>query len=244
MSQGVLQRIDRRGFLVAAAIAIEASSQAIAQTLISDTPSSDVGFARPSFEELTKVLPLVHRTQPDSTRYRSDAPAVVTPDWRRSLLVGERSILMRRDGATHRIRYCTKDGLLDRDGYAMACFLLRDVKAGKLTVMDPGLLDLLCGMQRWAQFNGYEALIQLLSGFRSKGTNDALLAEGAAMNSLHLVGKAADIVIEGFDGAKLGAMAKVFNAEGGTGIYINRGFAHIDTGASRSWISESRRKAS
>lgn len=159
-------------------------------------------------------------------------------DWRAYLLQGERSILMRRGGAAQTVRYCTKDGLLDMAGYQEACMLLRDVKAGKMMAMDPRLLDVLCGMQRWMDYNGRSSVIEITSGFRTLATNGA--SEGAAKNSMHLVGKAADIVIPGVSSAVLGAMAKQFNGAGGVGIYLNRGFVHVDTGAARIWISSAR----
>jgi len=147
---------------------------------------------------------------------------------------------MRRDGAAQRVRYCTADGQLDREGYGIACLLLRDVQAGRLCPIDPRLLDILCGLERWAEYNGRSSVIQLLSGFRTLATNRA--TEGAAMNSMHLYGRAADIVFEGMQSGLLGAMVRTFNDQGGTGIYLNRGFVHVDTGAARSWVSMARSK--
>jgi len=138
------------------------------------------------------------------------------------------------------VRYCTADGHLDREGYGIACLLLRDVRAGKMCPIDPRLLDILCGLQRWAEYNDRSAVIQLLSGFRTLATSSS--TEGAAMNSMHLYGRAADIVFEGMPSGLLGAMVRSFNDQGGTGIYLNRGFVHVDTGAARSWVSTERSK--
>lgn len=234
-----VQRVDRRGFLAAAA-AMLASSHATAQTFISGTPASDVGFDRmPASQVAEPQQPI------PSAAHAAPAPAAQAApptDWRQLLLAGERSVLVRRDGGPlSRVRYCTSDGMLDRDGYAKLCLLLRDVKAGKLYAMDPRLLDVLCGLQRWGEANGRDAAINLLSGFRTLQTNSAL--EGAALNSMHLYGRAADIVLEGFSSGLLGAMVRQFNPKGGSGIYLNRGFVHVDTGAARSWVStESRRR--
>lgn len=242
----LVQRLDRRGFLAFAAAAVAASSGAHAQTLISGTPESDSGHLRASLDraqadEEARALAELQKSQAASQW--SLAPAQVSADWRQLLLRGERAITMRRDGgALLRVRYCTQDGLLDREGYALACYMLRDVRAGRLAAMDPGLLDLLCGMQRWAQHNGYQADINALSGFRTLQTNQG--TEGAAQNSLHLYAKAADVVIEGFSGTRLGAMAKQFNVTGGNGIYVNRSFVHVDTGSSRTWISNSVKRRS
>jgi uncharacterized protein YcbK (DUF882 family) len=57
---------------------------------------------------------------------------------------------------------------------------------------------------------------------------------------MHLYGKAADIVIEGVSSAAMGAMARQFNVNGGTGIYVNRGFVHVDSGAARTWTSRAK----
>ncbi len=238
MGLDVLQRLDRRGFLAAAAAAVAASTgPAFGQTLIQDTPSSDVGFTRGDVRSDAYAV----RAQPAQLVSAVQPQLSVTTeplDWRKHLIAGERSILMRRDGAAQRVRYCTADGQLDREGYAIACTLLRDVRAGKLYPIDPRLLDILCGLQRWAEYNGRSAVIQLLSGFRTLATNNAL--EGAAMNSMHLYGRAADIVFEGIPSGLLGAMVRSFNDKGGTGIYLNRGFVHVDTGAARSWVSTAR----
>lgn len=240
MSVNVLQRLDRRGFLAAAAAMVASSAgSALGQTLIQDTPSSDGGYSRAeagaSAYTRAGMQPLAQQ-QPAS---QAAAPVRLTleqqSDWRKYLLAGERTIIMRRDGSAQRVRYCLADGSLDRDGYGLACTMLRDVQAGKLYPMDPRLLDILCGLQRWAEYNGRSSVIQLLSGFRTAKTNSD--TEGAALNSMHLYGRAADVVFEGLSSGLMGAMIRAFNTQGGNGIYLNRGFVHVDTGAARSWVS-------
>lgn len=241
MGLDVLQRLDRRSFLAAAAAAVAASAgPAFGQTLIQDTPSSDVGFVRDQGATSTSAGAMQPAHQPTPQAPMNHVQSVGQLDWRKYLISGERSILMRRDGAAQRVRYCTADGQLDREGYGIACLLLRDVRAGKMFPIDPRLLDILCGLQRWAEFNGRSAVIQLLSGFRTLATNGS--TEGAAKNSMHLYGRAADIVFEGMPSGLLGAMVRSFNDQGGTGIYLNRGFVHVDTGAARSWVSTERSK--
>ncbi len=156
-------------------------------------------------------------------------------DWRDVLLAGDRSILMRRDGPAVRVRYGNSDGSLDRDGYFAACHLLRDVRAQRTVQIDPELLDVLCGIQRWMEFNGNLPTIEITSGFRTLKTNDS--SEGAARQSMHLYGKAADIIVPGASSSMIGSMVRRFNDEGGTGIYPGRQFVHIDTGAARTWVS-------
>lgn len=226
----LVQSLDRRGFLAVAAAIVAAShaSGAGAQTLIADTPAMDTGVGREAASEAAPAL--VHRAA---------SPVAQPIDWKASLLHGDRSIVVRRDGGPVRVRYCTKDGLLDREGYAHACYLMRDVRAGKMFTMDPRLLDVLCGIQRWGEHNGKSSVFRISSGFRSRETNDR--TEGAARNSLHLYGRAVDIIPEGFSSGLLGAMVREFNDRGGTGIYLARGFVHVDTGAARTWVSTGRR---
>ena len=76
--------------------------------------------------------------------------------------------------------------------------------------------------------------LQIHSGYRTRATNGKL--EGAALNSRHLVGKAADITVPGVSNVRLAGMASLLGM-GGTGLYPGRGFVHVDTGDERIWIS-------
>jgi uncharacterized protein YcbK (DUF882 family) len=142
--------------------------------------------------------------------------------------------LARDDGRAEQIRYVLHDGTLDRDGYARACFLLRDVRANKLFPMDPALLDLMCGIQRWGEFYGKSSVYRLTSGYRTVATN--LATEGAKQNSQHPLGKAGDGFLEGIPIRQSAAMAMEFNKWGGTGIYLGRNFLHVDSGPNRRWL--------
>jgi uncharacterized protein YcbK (DUF882 family) len=55
------------------------------------------------------------------------------------------------------------------------------------------------------------------------------------LNSRHLNGQAADITVPGVPLARLAGMASLFG-EGGVGMYLNKGFVHVDTGNERIWI--------
>lgn len=161
-------------------------------------------------------------------------PAPAPRDWREFLLSGERSVTMRRGASgVQRVRYRMADGSVDSQGYALACFLLRDVRANRVSAIDPGLLDAMCGVQRWLSARGRAGVIEILSGFRTQTTNNA--TEGAAKNSMHLQGRATDFVVAGVSASTLGAMAREFN-RGGIGVYFDKGFVHIDTGAPRVWV--------
>lgn len=98
--------------------------------------------------------------------------------------------------------------------------------------MHPRLLDLLCAMQAWVGHYGFRGPIHILSGYRSKRTNDN--TEGAARNSMHLYGRAADIRFPGLPVSYLGRLAQHY-AAGGVGFYVSSNFVHVDTGNIRTW---------
>ena len=125
-----------------------------------------------------------------------------------------------------------QNGALEPNGYRQFCNLLRDVQAGLVVQMDPRLLDLLCAMQAWVSHYGYKSPIHITSGYRSPKTNSGL--EGAARNSMHMYGKAADIRFPGLPPSYLGKLAQRY-AGGGVGFYVSSNFVHVDTGRVRTW---------
>lgn len=86
--------------------------------------------------------------------------------------------------------------------------------------LDPALVDKL---QQLRDRVGRPIIIT--SGYRCEAHNRAV---GGAANSQHLLGKAADIQVEGMGPAALAAHAEVIGF-GGIGIYGN--FVHVDTRA-------------
>jgi uncharacterized protein YcbK (DUF882 family) len=78
--------------------------------------------------------------------------------------------------------------------------------------------------------------IHLISGHRSKKTNDSLRAMGrnTAKKSQHVLGKAADIFIPDVSVKELREEALALE-EGGVGYYPQDGFVHVDTGKVRQW---------
>lgn len=125
-----------------------------------------------------------------------------------------------------------QNGALDPLGYQRMCWLLRDVRGGSVIQMSPRLLDLLCAMQAWVGHFGFNAPITILSGYRSAHTNAN--TEGAAKNSMHMYGKAADIRFPGLPVSYLGQLAQHYSA-GGVGFYVSSNFVHVDTGNVRTW---------
>ena len=101
------------------------------------------------------------------------------------------------------------------------------------SLLSPRLLDVLCGLQNWLAFNGHRHPIHVNSGYRTFSTN--YRTEGSALSSRHLNGQAADITVPGVQLARVAGMASLFG-EGGVGMYLNKGFVHVDTGNERIWI--------
>ena len=123
-------------------------------------------------------------------------------------------------------------GKVYEPGYRELCLLLKDHRQDEAIPIDPRLFDLLCAMQAWVGYYGYKDPIQINSGYRSQKTNSRL--EGAARNSMHLYGKAADIVFPGLPTSYIGQLAQRY-AGGGVGFYPSSGFIHVDTGRQRTW---------
>lgn len=179
------------------------------------------------------------RTELSATARTSQVRKGVSQDWREGLLDRDRSLwVIRRDTKeSSRVVYWRPGSGYDRDAYINLCYLLRDVKANRVSTMDPSLLDLLCGMQSWLNVYGHVKPIVVLSGFRTFATNNAI--EGAELTSKHLTGQAADIYIPGLSQSTLGSMALLFNngKRGGVGFYPNNGFVHVDSGPLRQWTT-------
>ena len=123
-----------------------------------------------------------------------------------------------------------RDHALVPDGYSLLCYLLRDVRADRVTRVDVKLIHLLFGMQAWMRAVGIRQPLRVNSGYRTPETNAD--TEGAAVHSMHLAGQAADVAVEGIPSAVLAKLALRFNA-GGVGVYPT--FVHVDTGPVRTW---------
>lgn len=111
---------------------------------------------------------------------------------------------------------------------------LRDHYSGTVGTMDPGLLD---QIHRLAVTLGAPNGFEVISGYRSPATNEALRRRGGggvATRSLHLEGRAIDIRLPGVALADLRDAALEARA-GGVGYYADSNFVHIDTGRVRRW---------
>ncbi len=112
-------------------------------------------------------------------------------------------------------------------------YFFRDFRQNEVRSIDPQLYDQLYSLQHLLNT---EKPIQLISGYRSAKTNNHLRSQssGVANNSLHKVGKAADLRIEGISLNHIRQAALRMRA-GGVGYYPKSNFLHIDTGRVRTW---------
>ena len=99
--------------------------------------------------------------------------------------------------------------------------------------MDPKLLDLLHQLQAKVEHQGE---FHVSSGYRSPATNDMLnkRSSGVAKRSYHMLGKAIDVRIPGFDSSQL-QKAAISLKGGGVGYYARSNFIHLDVGRVRHW---------
>lgn len=167
----------------------------------------------------------------------SAAQGGVPSDWRAALLRDKRALWLVRDDDEIRATYWTASAGFNRDEYLNLCWFLRDKRAGRVFPIDRHLLDVLTGVQAWLVRDGVQAPIRVNSAYRTIETNRSV--EGAARNSQHVLGKAADIVVPGVSPVKLAGMASLFG-RGGAGFYVGREFVHVDTGNERIWIDQKR----
>lgn len=169
------------------------------------------------------------------------APALASPppqsaasEALNGLLAERRSIWLVRGHEQMEATYWSAARGYDREQYLQLCWALRDIQADRVFPIDHGLLDVLAGLQAWLARSGVRAPLEIHSGYRSRSTNQKV--EGAAFNSRHLLGKAADVTVPGVKNVKLAGMASVLG-RGGTGFYPGRNFVHIDTGDERVWVT-------
>lgn len=124
-------------------------------------------------------------------------------------------------------------GAYVKDALAGLARVLRDHRTGETHDMAPGLLDLVASLQ--AEFAAQP--VQVISGYRSPRTNEALRQSGGggvAKRSLHMDGLAMDIRMPGVDLARLRDAAWGLQA-GGVGYYPGSDFVHVDVGRVRRW---------
>ncbi|MDP3488601.1 MAG: YcbK family protein [Phenylobacterium sp.] len=125
-------------------------------------------------------------------------------------------------------------GAYVRDALAGLAKVLRDHRTGETHEMAPDLLDLVARLQTDL---GATQPVQVISGYRSPRTNEALRQSGGggvAKRSLHMDGLAMDIRMPGVGLARLRDAAWGLQG-GGVGYYPGSDFVHVDVGRVRRW---------
>ena len=127
-----------------------------------------------------------------------------------------------------------RDGTYDRHALEAYSYLMRDRRNGEVEPIFYGVLDQLFFLWKTLE---RPAAIDLVSGYRSAGTNAWLRAtsEGVARNSLHTIGMAVDIRVPGMASEAVW-QAAVALRRGGAGLYRRSDFVHLDVGPVRSWV--------
>jgi uncharacterized protein YcbK (DUF882 family) len=162
------------------------------------------------------------------------AATALLPGAARAQRVGDRSrFLWVRNQAGEEVAgtYIRADGWIDWRVVARMQHLFRDLRQDAAGPMPVLLLDVLWLIQ--AGWRAERPLI-LLSGYRTPQTNGAL--EGAARNSRHMEGQAADIVLRDVPVGQVAEAATSFSRLYdfmGVGTYP--GFVHVDIGPKRAW---------
>ena len=130
------------------------------------------------------------------------------------------------------IAYAAGDVYLP-DALATINRFLRDFRNGEIHPIDPRLLDQL---HQLSSVTGSRASYEVISGYRSPATNQALheRSSGVATRSLHVEGRAIDIRLPDVPLADVRDAALSLRA-GGVGYYPGSRFVHIDTGPARRW---------
>jgi len=110
---------------------------------------------------------------------------------------------------------------------------LRDSSSGTQVNVDPELFDILWLVRRRL---GSTGPYHVVSAYRSPQTNAwlASMSSGVADDSLHMRGRAMDVMLPGRSVAQLRA-AGLELGMGGVGYYPRTGFVHLDTGPVRQW---------
>ena len=133
-----------------------------------------------------------------------------------------------------------RNGRYDQEALNRLNWFLRDWRTDQPTRMDPGLFDLLWEVYRGV---GGQAPINVLSAFRSEGTNAMLRrrSRAVAQHSQHIQGRAMDFFIPGVSMTRVREVGLQLQ-RGGVGFYPGSAnhFIHLDTGSVRHWPKVSR----
>lgn len=135
-----------------------------------------------------------------------------------------------------------RNGRYDRAELKKINWFLRDWRKSEPTNMDPRLMDVIWEAYRQS---GSRASINVISGYRSPGTNSLLRSRssGVAKKSQHTLGKALDFQIPDVPLARMREIGLKMQV-GGVGYYPRSGspFVHFDVGNARHWPRMNRKQ--
>lgn len=125
------------------------------------------------------------------------------------------------------------DGKYVKPALAEINHFMRDWRDNKAIPIDTRTIDIMAASH--ALMDVDEPYL-LLSGYRTPHTNAMLRSRsgGAARNSLHIKGQAADLRLKSRSVKQMAAAAEAC-AAGGVGKYYRSNFVHMDCGPNRAW---------
>jgi uncharacterized protein YcbK (DUF882 family) len=150
-----------------------------------------------------------------------------------------RVLWLRRAGYGDEIMapFCIDGRTLYDPGYKLICWLMRDRAIGsaqgyvKIDVVE---IEALWEVQQVLALMAIRQPLVITSGYRSPQTNAA--TEGAARNSMHIYGKAADMYVPGVSTRELFDVCWSREVSGGIGYYDDH--VHLDSGTRRWWVGD------
>lgn len=150
-----------------------------------------------------------------------------------------RVLWLRRSGYGDEIMapFCIDGRTLYDPGYKLICWLMRDremAPAQGYVKIDIVEIEALWEVQQVLALMGIRQPLIITSGYRSPQTNAA--TEGAARNSMHLYGKAADMYMPGVSMRELFDVCWSREVSGGMGYYEDH--VHLDSGTRRWWVGD------
>jgi len=125
------------------------------------------------------------------------------------------------------------DGKYVKPALAEISHFMRDWRDNKSIPIDTRTIDIMAAAHALMEVD--EPYL-LLSGYRTPHTNAMLRRRsgGAARNSLHMKGQAADLRLKTRSVKQMAAAAQAA-AAGGVGRYYRSNFVHMDCGPNRAW---------